>query len=287
LRPSWSLLLTATVLVAVTLLTLRGALLYVEWIVNSRTYVAWTKSPEAQACQEIKSACHAKYLEEVASSGSGKDEKNIFALILDEVRCVEKNKPAALYCDENAPTEPSISDILMSPWTLLSAVIPIAFFSVRRYYSMNHLGWQRVSALLSVAVGLGMLVYVFQDWTFNWYELPTIVLVVLAPAFSILALPVMVRFAYGWLSEGFKADTSTVKVGVPESENAQPIERLPLTWSSIRPILYTCLIILGVLLSILFFPEKSAKAMISGLVSSVGVVAVVWIFGKIRKGSGK
>lgn len=284
LRPSWSLIFATSMLVALTILTLRGAFLYVEWIVNSREYVAWTSSNDAKTCKQIETACFEKHLQS-ESTASAKDKQNIYERIVEEMLCKEKSTPSNLNCKVYEPTEPSALSILNSPWSAFPFVIPMAFFSMRRFYDIKHLGWERVTALLSITTGLSTLYYILQDgWSFNWRELPTVILVIASSAMFVLCFPMIFRLIYLWLSEGFKTPTSN-QPPTPSfaSSSTEGDEKISLSWATIRPIAYACLILLGVLLSILFFPEKSAKAMISGLVSSVGVIFVVWIFRLLRK----
>lgn len=283
-RPSWPLIFTATILVAVTFITLRGALLYVEWVVDSRQYVAWTSSDNANTCKQIEAACFEKHLQ-LESRVSAKDKQDIYERIAEEMLCKEKSTPSNLNCNVYEPIEPSVISILNSPWSAFSFVIPMAFFSMRRFYDIKHLGWERVTALLSITVGLSTLYYILQDgWIFNWRELPTVTLVIASSAMFVLCFPVIFRHIYRWLSEGFKTSTSDPKTTLSSASGSiGDDKKITLSWAAIKPVAYACLIFLGVLLSILFFPEKSAKAMISGLVSSVSVVLVVWVFRRLRK----
>lgn len=284
LRPSWPLIFAASMLVALTILTLRGAFLYVEWIVNSREYVAWTSSNDAKTCKQIETACFEKHLQS-ESTATAKDEENPYIRIAEERLCKKRATPSNLNCEVYEPIEPSILSIPNSPWSAFPFVIPMAFFSMRRFYGIKHLGWERVTALLSITTGLSTLYYILQDgWSFNWRELPTVTLLIASSAMFVLCLPVIFRHIYLWLSEGFKTPTSD-QTPTPsfDSSSTEDDEKILLSWATIKPVAYACLILLGVLLSILFFPEKSAKAMISGLVSSVGVVFVVWIFRLLRK----
>ena len=153
------------------------------------------------------------------------------------------------------------------------------FFSIRRLYGIQHLGWQRITVVASTGFGLLFLFVFYSEFNReNILYLPLICLPLVLLGFMIPSAGV---YLYKWIGEGFQKNTSEASSNAVEVTTVSGSDdvKISLNWESVKPIIKAVAIFLAVIMALLFKPEIVVKGAVSGGI----MVAVVVVFYAIRK----
>jgi hypothetical protein len=290
-------------MIAASLLAVRGAVLYANWKVDSEDYVAWQTS-EGLACAAIRKSCEEN---EPATPADGEKpdipeelrstyerltaEKSQFEreyeAFLDQRRRVEicskpKMSAAGLSCEPRQEPILDVERVLVSPLVLYPLLVPYVFAVMRRFYAVQHLGWQRVSLVFSGLVASAMTYQVFENSLGFEDAVATLALFILVPGAAALAGPSLALQGYRWISEGFIPEKSRPESGAAVKPT-EPVEPLSLSWSSMRAVLKFCGIAALLLAGLVFQPNTTIAGITVGAIVG-GVVVLVRL---LRKKLGK
>lgn len=294
-KPSWGLILASSLAIAVTLFSVKYVYRYVEWAERNQHHIAWMKSDAPRKCNEVESICFAEA--KLAKPSLASTPNNSFDLYLglretpEYATCKDRFNFESLQCW--AAEEVTFSEYL--GWEDTFAIViqqvlatiffqAFAFFSIRRFYDLNHLGWQRITGAAAVLVGLGFFYTILSSRNYHQdaQNLLKISIVALFLVFATAALPSLIRDAYNWFREGF-SQNSTQVVNADETETAIPHIGLNFSWKSILPVLKYCALVLMIGFLSMLRPESSGKALAKALVEALGIGAVWYVYKKFQK----
>jgi hypothetical protein len=292
LRPTWPLIFTSTLIVLLTVFGCLYALLYVDDIFKERNYSielsryeSWLASNEGGLCSEILKSCE----KEAYRIYPLEKNKSFYDQLTEyddwekyKERCQIKYSNWSDRCLTNPPQKPephTIIEILGSALLLYPFLIPVMFFSIRRLYGIQHLGWQRITVVASTGFGLLFLFVFYSEFNReNILYLPLICLPLVLLGFMIPSAGV---YLYKWIGEGFQKNTSEASSNAVEVTTVSGSDdvKISLNWESVKPIIKAVAIFLAVIMALLFKPEIVVKGAVSGGI----MVAVVVVFYAIRK----
>jgi hypothetical protein len=294
-KPSWELILASSLVIAVTLFSVKYVYHYVGWVERTQQHIAWMKSDAPRQCKDVQSICSTEAA--LAKPSLAKASNNSFDLygdLLDTpeyATCKNRFNFESLKCW--AGEEVTFSEYLGWENTFIIEIQrflatiffqAFAFFSIRRFYDLNHLGWQRITGAATVLVGLGFFYTILGSRNSHQdaQDLLKISIVALILVFATAALPSLIRDAYNWFREGF-SQNSTQAVNADETETALPHNSLNFSWRSISPVLKYCALVLMIGLLGMLRPESSGRALAKALVEALGIGAVWYVYKKFQK----
>lgn len=277
-RPTWPLIIAATLLLFITVVMSLSGIGYAinvdeerRYIKENKQYTAWTETPEYQVCDQIRKACESarsSHLSEIDAFLGARDAEDA---------CRTRNPAWSDRCSLPKPRAPDsfkITQVFESPLVLFPLLVPLTFFSLRRFFLINHLGWQRVTFLGSIGVGFLTLVLLLNYAELKVATVLQFAFVVLSTTLFALSLPSYLSSAYRWITEGFRSGGAAASTHEPIDQVGHANERLTLSWRPLKGLLWACVAVLIFTAAFVLSPESTARGMVVAALAGVAVLSI-------------
>lgn len=171
----------------------------------------------------------------------------------------------------------------------LIALFALPFFIVfclRSFFSLNHLGWQRITVI--AAPVLAMYFVYYYDENERRLGLPEVIVFSIGLLLIFLAIPAQALKLYSWFRESFNRSEVGGEPQTPAklqtAEPVEPTEKLGLTWKTLKPIAVVFAVAVVAIGFFILRPESMMQTGIAVLVQAVLLVGAVALLRKLRLG---
>jgi len=314
---SWSLVAVVSILISVAFFGSIHGYDYIQKLQHENWYKqkssglsAWKETADGKFCSAINLTCAKEFDEKHPPDNNKNEYLNDLSKALnksyDEVKitnemsgfyrklvaaeeiqkCEAIKNPQKVNCVFDLPTNPDIYLLqsfdfkrLVAQLTTLLAVPFFIVFCLRSFFSLNHLGWQRITVIAAPILAMYLIYY--YDENERSLGLPEVIVYLIGLLLIFLAIPAQALKLYSWFSEGFNRSEGEPLPPEKLQPVVEPAETLGLTWKTLKPIAVVFAVAVVAIGFFILRPESMMQTGIAVLVQAVLLVGAVALFRKL------